>query len=318
MGIAPGIHTDVSAEAYHVDPCDNPSLSSSILKLLLDQSPAHAHAAHPRLNPDQEEKGETRFDFGSVAHKLVLGKGREVAVIDALDYRKKDTKEQRDKARAEGKIPILEADFAKAGAMSEAAKRQIALIPPVAEAFGEDGLSEAVVIWREGNIWCRGMADRLFIKGDRATLVDYKSTDTSAHPAAIARHLFNMAYDLQAGFYRRGIVTLQPQIKHFTFILLTQEKTPPYALSAVTLDHAAWQLAEKRIRAGLGIWARCLETGSWPAYPLAVATAELPPWIESQWLEREMNDELLAELAAPFATLSDLQHPEPKPIVEPI
>ena len=43
-----GIH-DIPPREYHADPCPAPSLSRSIAKLLVERSPAHAYAAHPRL-----------------------------------------------------------------------------------------------------------------------------------------------------------------------------------------------------------------------------------------------------------------------------
>src|SRR5258708_2254328 len=52
---APGIY-DLDDDDYHQDPAPEPSLSSSIVKLLDQQTPAHAYAAHPRLNPQFAEK----------------------------------------------------------------------------------------------------------------------------------------------------------------------------------------------------------------------------------------------------------------------
>ena len=45
---APGLYP-MDAEVYHADPVAVPSLSSGIAKLLIRQTPMHAHAAHPRF-----------------------------------------------------------------------------------------------------------------------------------------------------------------------------------------------------------------------------------------------------------------------------
>jgi hypothetical protein len=37
-----------------------------------------------------------------------------------------------------------------------------------------------------------------------------------------------------------------------------------------------------------------LETDTWPAYDTAVYRAELPPWKEAEWLEREAREEMAA------------------------
>src|SRR5260221_5320495 len=51
----PGLY-DIADADYHADCCAVPSLSSSIVKLLDQQTPLHAWQAHPRLNPRFEEK----------------------------------------------------------------------------------------------------------------------------------------------------------------------------------------------------------------------------------------------------------------------
>jgi hypothetical protein len=70
-----GLHPAISADAYHADPAPAPSLSSSIAKTILHQTPRHAWFEHPRLNPNFEPKDDSKFDLGSVAHELLLGKG---------------------------------------------------------------------------------------------------------------------------------------------------------------------------------------------------------------------------------------------------
>lgn len=62
----------MSAEAYHQDPAPQPSLSSSIAKILLDQSPRHAWLAHPKLNPNYVAEEDSRFDIGTAAHVMML------------------------------------------------------------------------------------------------------------------------------------------------------------------------------------------------------------------------------------------------------
>src|SRR5690242_20841585 len=107
-----GVHT-LPAEQYHADDiADRPSLSASIAHLLVNQTPWHAWAAHPKLNPHYERVERDIFDLGNVAHQLILeGDAERVAVIDCSDWRTKDAREQRDEARAEGKVPLLRKDW---------------------------------------------------------------------------------------------------------------------------------------------------------------------------------------------------------------
>jgi len=79
----PGIY-DIPETDYHADPIAEPSLSSSIAKILLARSPRHAWANHPRLNPNQEPETRREFDFGSAAHAMLLeGSMSNFSVVDA-------------------------------------------------------------------------------------------------------------------------------------------------------------------------------------------------------------------------------------------
>jgi hypothetical protein len=105
----PGIY-QISNEDYHADPCIVPSLSRGIIMDLLFKSPAHAYANHPRFTP-QEPDNDTKYSIGSVAHPLFLEGINNCVVIDADDWRKKETKEQRDLAYKEGKTPLLKNQY---------------------------------------------------------------------------------------------------------------------------------------------------------------------------------------------------------------
>ncbi len=303
----PGIH-DIPVADYHADPAPEPSLSASVAKILLDQSPAHAKAAHPKLTPpDPEEKtrNERPMEIGTVGHKLALGKGADVVEINADAYTTKAAKEARAEAYANGLQPILSCDLERAQKAARAFLLSVDRHPDLDWAFAGTGHSEATILWRDGRVWCRSMADRVRIEDDRVVLVDLKFTAENAHPAAVARRIFQMGYDFSAGFYRRGLAFVAPQARRFSFLLATTETEEPYASSLVTLDEATWQLVEKRCRTAVGLWGKCLASNVWPSYPRAVATADLPAWLEHAWLERELNDELLAGLPD-AASLSDI------------
>ena len=110
----------MSAAEYHADPCPEPSLSSSIARLILSHSPLHAWTEHPRLNPNYKPEESTKFDRGSAAHALLLEGEDRMAVIPFKDYRKDAAQEARDNARLAGKFPVLEADYPSILQMREA------------------------------------------------------------------------------------------------------------------------------------------------------------------------------------------------------
>ena len=85
---------------YVRDPAPAPSLSASIAHLLLTRSPRHAWLAHPRLNPQWAPEEDERFDFGTIAHELLLeGHTNSAVVVDAPNWRKRAASEAKRAAR---------------------------------------------------------------------------------------------------------------------------------------------------------------------------------------------------------------------------
>lgn len=314
-----GLHIDMTAETYHSDPCPEPSLSASIAKIMVEQSPRHAWTAHPRLNPAgvEEDDGSARLDLGSVAHELVLGKGAGFSVLPdtVKDFRTNAAKDLRDKARAAGLIPILKPAYDQACDMADELSKQMRHFEGFEDAF-TDGHSEAVMIWREQYIWCRAMVDRLQPAASR--IFDYKTVSGSVHPSAVGRRLFDMGYDLQAAWYERGAYRLElaPEGK-LRFFFVAQEIDPPYLVSVVEMDQAAMMIGRKKVAAALDLWGRCVDTNTWPGYPREVARIEMPPWVENRWLEREMAMDLFRDGGMdPFLALSPWSPPPPpRPIL---
>lgn len=289
-----GIYHDISAAAYHADCCPEPSLSSSLARVLLTQSPGHAKIQHPRLNPAWEPDGDEKFDFGAAAHRIILGKGADLAVIDCDDWRTKAAREEREAARSDGRIPIKLADFERAILMAGEFARQTEAYPPLLWEAMNRGRSEAVIAWQDRGIWCRAMVDKLFIDGDSAVLIDLKSTQASADPYKVSRRVFDIGYDIQAMFYRRGLDTVRPDIRKVRSLIISQETEPPFALSVAELSYEAQQLAEKKVLAALAIWERCITEGRWPLYQPVITTVDAPSFVESAWIDREINDPLLS------------------------
>jgi len=66
--------------------------------------PLHARYAHPKLGGGVRESTDAQ-NRGSIIHKLLLGKGSEIAIINHDDYRKTEAREARDAALNAGQIP---------------------------------------------------------------------------------------------------------------------------------------------------------------------------------------------------------------------
>lgn len=287
--LEPGIH-DVASELYHADAlCDEPTLSRSIAHKLLTRSPRHAHHAHPRLNPEAVEKTSSRLDNGTATHALLF-EGIGCVIVEADSWRTNAAKEQRAAARAEGKVALLAKDAQEVREMCDAITEQLDALDVRPRPF-TDGKPERTLIWRDRGVLCRARTD--WLRDDYTVLEDLKTTATSASPHEwTRRRLWEDGYDLQAAMYLRGVKTLTGVDAEWRFIVV--ENIPPYALSVISLDKESLALADEKLDKALDLWRRCLETGEWPGYPTRVAYAELPPWEEARWLERQALEEMEA------------------------
>lgn len=278
----PGIF-GIDAATYHQDPCVVPSLSSSMLKILLAETPQHCFVSHPRLNPNFADEAEDKFDMGTAAHSLMLGDPIKFAVLDFDDWRKKEAKEAKDAARAAGKLPMLAKNWERVNTMVSAGRAQLANHMDASDAF-TDGKPEQTLIWQEGETWCRARLDWLANDLTRP-FDDFKSTG-SANPDAFQRIAYSLGYDIQAAFYRRGIHAVLG-VKKPTFRFIVQEVTEPFALTAIELNDEALDLADYKVDAGLAIWRWCMENNEWPGYPARTCVIGPPSYHEKQFLERE-------------------------------
>lgn len=285
----PGVFA-MTADVYHSDPVCEPSLSSSIAKLLVTPGATPMHARHecPRLNPDYEADDSEKFDLGKAAHSLILHDPQAFEIIDAADWRTKAAQSARDTARSAGKIPILAHQFVNVTEMVAAACVQL-LAHEDGRAFfvKGDGVPEQTMVWREGDVWCRSRLD--WRPNTSRFFPDYKSTGASADPDCWTRTMYGMGADLQAAFYLRGIKALKLCDRpEFRFVV--QENYAPFALSVIGLMPGALELANRQVERAIGIWADCRRDNRWPGYPRRTAWIDAPAWHEASLMAREVRE----------------------------
>jgi hypothetical protein len=273
---------EIPADRYHADDISGaPCLSSSIANLLLTASPAHARAAHPKLNPGYERTSDEKFDRGTAAHQLLLeGSDDRVFVIHADNWRTKDAQLMRDEAREQGRIPLLASQWREVKEMVDQVRDQIADHPARPLTVGRP---EQTLVWEEDGVWCKARLD--WLRDDHAEVWDVKTTSRSANPQAWARTVWSTGYAVQAAFYRRGVRACFGVDPEWRWLVV--ENAPPYALSVSTLAPDAWAIADAQVDAAIARWRTCLESDEWPAYRAEVAHIEAPGWLESQWLQYE-------------------------------
>ena len=262
----PGIYRDLDEAVYHADTALVPhlgrSLSVSGAKLILD---CPAKFAYRR---DTGEQVKAVFDFGHVAHMLILGVGRGVWVVDATDWRKQWTKDAADTARAAGLVPLLRKDFLIATRMRNAVRRH-----PIASRILSQGTAEVSFYWEDQltGVTLRGRVDWL---RDNA-IVDVKTT-IDASPRGFAKQAANFGYHLQAPMYQDGIEALTG--KRLPFVFIAVEKEAPHLVGVYTLDGEALSVGAEKNRAAIDVYASCESSGVWPAWSDDVEELSLPRW----------------------------------------
>lgn len=281
----PGVHK-MTMQEYQADPCPAPSLSSHVANILNSQSARHAWFAHPRLNPNHRSKESEDFDLGACAHAVLLEGESLIYPIEAPDWRKKEAQGARDMARAQGKIPVLAHKLAAIRAMADSARSALAACGLGPIDLGT-GTAEQVLIWREGDVWCRARPD--WVHTDRKLIVDYKSTKGSAEPSAwIRNQMMPMGFDVQAAHYLRGNASTGGS-PLATWLFLVQENYPPYECSFVGVSPATLEIAQRKWDFALALWQACLQNNRWSGYPKHVAYAEPMSWQMAEDEEKRLT-----------------------------
>lgn len=281
---ATGLYDDILDSDYHADCVEpSPSLSSSVAKAIIAQSPRHAWFKHPRLNKALLEEVETptpAMDAGTAAHKVILGKGREIKEIVADDFRTKAAQQARDEARAAGLVPILSHRMAGIRLQREAFFDQIQGTA-IADLFN-DGIGEVTGVWQDlEDVWARMRIDWFpskFRDGGHVEIVDVKTTAGSAAPEDWQRGAFDLGYDIQDAFYQRGIRELVPGVRSVTMYFAVLEQNAPNGLSVFKFGGQAYAEAEACVDMAVSLWSTCLHQDKWPGYQAETTFIDPPKW----------------------------------------
>ncbi|QFG13487.1 exonuclease VIII [Gordonia phage Powerball] len=253
-----GIYEGISDLEYHGD---RDSLSSSGARTLLE-------AGGPAKFRYARRVDKSDYDFGHVAHALILGEGSSIAVIDAKDWRTKAAKEARDAARADGQVPVLADTYAQGEQLARAAKTH-----PLGELLFAEGVPELSAYWHDEQT---GM--RLRCRPDWMTgplMVDVKTTKSAA-PRDFAKSCADYGYHQQEAFYRDGLSALGLDDVQFLFFAI--EKTRPFLCSVIELPPAAVAVGRSLNRVAVDLYADCVTNDRWPGYPEIIHRIDLPEW----------------------------------------
>jgi hypothetical protein len=287
MTYPPGIHR-IDAGTYHADGLrPEVTLSSSLARVILNQSPRHARNDHPRLSDEYEPQESDTFDIGRAAHRMVLGVGNDIAVFPAeiLDKdggtRNKRAQEWEEAQRLAGLTPIKEKTFKRVQRIAAATKSRL-------DEMGirlDPARSELTALADVGGVWCRAMVDNaLDHPSFGPCLIDLKTT-VDAKPEGLDRIIINYGYHIQAQFYLDAWKAATGEDRDFLFVLV--EKAAPFEVTVCRMNADALFMARKQTARARDLWQQCLQSGEWPGYPLGLIEVGLPDYYTARWLERE-------------------------------
>lgn len=277
----PGV-CDLPEDVYHADPVPGGSLSSTGARRILPPGcPALFDHERREGRPDTSV-----FEFGRAAHSLVLGVGAELVLVDRDRWDTNAVKAEVAAIRAAGKIPLKCKDLDTVHAMAAALRAH----PLVGKMFQPgNAVTERCLFWRDPatGVVKRARCDWLPhpLAPRHAIVVDYKTCD-SADPDAVARSMYRWGYHQQADWYQEG-VTATGAADSAAFLLICQEKTPPYLVTVAQPSDSALRVGRARNRRAVEIYRDCTESGIWPGYTPGrdVVVVDLPAYAPTDDLE---------------------------------
>lgn len=264
----PGIHDGISDADYHADP----ALSSTGAKDLV-----HCPAIYRERRDTPRVKDA--FDFGHVAHRLLLGKGAEIAVYpdDCLGangaVNTNTAREFAKTARAQGRTPIKPDDYAKAQLMVQRVREHAEIGPIFATGIAEQSAwtrdPDTGVMLRCRPDWLTDTTD------GQPVIVDLKTTAGDTHEWALSKVIADRGYHQSAAFYLDVMAALDV---HAVFVLVFVSKEPPHQVRAVTLPAAALDRGRDLNRRAIDLYAACTETGDWSCTHPAYTQIDIPKY----------------------------------------
>ncbi|MDO9471927.1 MAG: PD-(D/E)XK nuclease-like domain-containing protein [Caulobacter sp.] len=259
---ADGVY-DLTMDAYHGQPCEGPSISSSGLRTIWEQSPAH-YWIDSSLNPNRAVDDDERphFSLGRAAHHLLFlgrkGFDQEFATRPAKwkDWRTAEAKEWRAEQIKAGMTIITDHELELIAGMA----RSLAEHPMVKSGI-LDGDVERSLIWKDPltGVWLKSRPDN--ITTDGGDYSDLKTT-VSVSDHALQRTIADFHYQMQGALVGEASRTvLGVEMQSFTLVFV--EKAPPHCVRVITLSDEDLRRGAQQVRAAADIFARCVATGRW-------------------------------------------------------
>jgi hypothetical protein len=289
-----GIH-NISNDEYH----NSDGLSRSAL-WLFKKAPAYYY--HRYINPDYvDHKTNNNLIMGNLVHTLSLEPhlfDKEFVVKPTLpelpkagllkDLGREEFDKQKDaRARVVASNKILSDAFDLSSKQKQVitsdvynTAKKIAgsiLQNDFSRSLIENSKIEQSIYWthEDTGIQCKARPDAWF----GSMIIDVKTTADASHRAFQAS-AYSYGYFLQAGMIKEAMKSIGVEMEKF--IILSVEKTEPYATATFILDDESIQYGVDLFNKLMHDFKQCQDDGKWPAYPLQ--TLSLPAYANKEEL----------------------------------
>lgn len=254
---------DLTMAQYHGQPCDGPSISSSGLRTIWEQSPAH-YWLDSSLNPARvEEDDRPHFSLGRAAHHLLFlgrkGFDDEFVVRPSKwkDWRTAEAKEWKAEQIKAGLTIITDGELEAIAGMA----RSLAAHPMV-KAGILDGAVERSLIWRapDTGVWLKSRPDNITTSGGDYS--DLKTT-VSVSDEALQKTIASFHYQMQGALVGMASdIVLGVPMQSFSLVFV--EKAPPHCVRVISLTDEDLLRGQMQVRAAVDVFARCAAANAWP------------------------------------------------------
>ena len=270
----PGFYSGVPMVVYHSGQlCVGPSLSSTGLRRIVNESEAHFYDKWPR-NPSYDPEADqptASMILGRAAHHLFLGEPKFAedfvvtpamtrdakGVMQPWTLRFDSAKEWMDARAAEGRTVLTPAQVERVKGMALSLSKE-----PLIRAGALNGLIETTGVWqdKETGVWLQIRPD--VIPTDSADIVDLKTTTSVAYHDVV-RTIGDNGYFLQAALVMEGFEAITGT-KAASFSLYFIESERPYCAFLYRLADRDLDLGRRMNRAALRRFVNALNLGVWP------------------------------------------------------
>lgn len=150
------------------------------------------------------------------------------------------------------------------------------------------GEVELSATWNDAGtgVLCKARLDRYSPVIAGGAIVDIK-TCRDASPRAFESSIYTFGYHRQAAMYLAAARATGLNAEHF--VVVAVEKDAPFAVAVYRITEGAIMAGDEQLKPLLSLYAKCVETDTWPGYSENIEDIALPQYAWGQ-IETELKE----------------------------